>query len=368
MDLPLNLNKDSELLTRLYNSSSKSIKKRLQYDFDFLKDIAETLDKKIYIPDFKIVYDDSLFMYQIEKYIDDLEVLAEIVIDLFKQIDFYFYNRLSYLDFSKKDAEDIISEFLEYFSKDMLSIYKELLDSKKIDFCELHGSSGQSFFMNSIDSYYVLFHDNLKSKLLFLETIIHELCHVYSNKFLKNYRYNGIKNLQEGFFGESISLYSEMSFYEFLNNKGISKSELEFHRNVLDYLILVYFKTINYISKVSKRSDIQLITDNVSYRAIGNNILDIEECGSIYEYTKSFYEGNLQDFRYAVSSIDAFSLLKLEEEGKNPSKIIKDYLIGFQNDRMMDDFLERELDIGYMFSKIKERNKQLKMKYPIIKE
>lgn len=367
MEIPERISRDSEVLTRLYNSSSKSMKKRILYDFDFLKSIAEELDTKIYTPNYKIVYDESLFMYQIEKYIDDLEVLAEIVIDLYKKIDFYFYNRFSYIDFSKKDMEDLLKEFFQGFSPEMLFIYNEMLENNRIDFTEMHGSAGESFFLNNISSYYVLFNDGVKSKLLFLETIIHELCHIYSNKFLKNYRYNGLKNLQEGFFGETISLYSELSFYEFLVSKGFSKIDLALHRNVLDYLILTYFKTINYVAKVSARTDIEMLTDNVNYRAIGNNRLDIEEIGSIYEYTPYFYNGNLQDFRYGPSTIEAFHLLKLEEKGISPSRIINSYLIGFQNDNMMDDFLESELDLGYMFKKINERNQVLRKVYPINK-
>lgn len=368
MEIPERLSKESELLTRMYNASSKSMKKRIEYDFDYLKDIAETLDTKIYVPNYDLKIDDSIFMRQVEYYIDDLEYLAEIIINLFKYIDFYYYERLSYIDFSKKDLEDLLSEFLEYFSKDLFNIYKELLSDGRIDFSVLNQASGESFFLNHIDSYYMIFNPKVKSKLFLLETIIHELCHIYSNRFLKNYRYNATKNIQEGFFGETVSLYSEMSLYEFLKRKNINNDGLNFNRNCVDYLILHYFKTINYIAKVSVRDDIELFTDNVIYRAVGNNSLDIEEAGSIYEYTDRFYNGYLQDFRYAVSTIDAFSLLQREESGEDVGRMINSYLISFQNDRMMDEFLEREHDVGYMFSKIKDRNMESRKKYPIIKE
>lgn len=368
MSISERITKESELLTRLYNASSKSIKKRIEYDFDFLKDIAETLDAKIYVPNYDIKIDSSTFMRQVEYYVDDLEYLAEVIIELFKNIDFYYYKRLSHLDLSKKDIEELLREFLEYFSPDMLSIYKELIEDGRIDFSILDQASGESFFLNHIDSYYMIFNPKVKSRLFLLETIIHELCHIYSNRFLKNYRYSATKNLQEGFFGETISLYSEMSLYEFLKRKNINSDALDFNRNCVDYLILHYFKTINYIAKVSMRDDIELFTDNVTYRAEGNNRLDIEEEGSIYAYGESFYNGYLQDFRYGPSVLEAFSLLQREENGEDVRRMINSYLIGFQNDRMMDDFLEKEQDLGYMFTKIKNRNMSLRKRYPIIRE
>ena len=178
--------------------------------------------------------------------------------------------------------------------------------------------------------------------------------------FLKNYRYRGIENLNNGFFGETLSLYSELSLYEFLKSKNVFGSGLEFQRNLIDYYVLCYFKTVKYLSEMSRREDAYMFSDNVGYEIKGNNRLIVDNDLGIFHYPASYSEGNLLDCRYAMSSIEAFKLMEREKNGESPKDLINEYLLSFQDDYQMISFLDNYIDLDYMKNSISERNNGLK--------
>ena len=211
----------------------------------------------------------------------------------------------------------------------------------------------------------MVINDDYVNDIYLMETVIHELVHVYSNMFLCDYRFKGLDNLNNGFFGETLSLYAELSFYEFLVKKNIFGDDLLFHRNLIDFSILKYFKTINYIAKISVRENTTIITDNSDYEVKGKSILLVDKNKPFFEYSRDYKKGNLLDFRYAMSSIDAFKLLERELSGEDTKRMINDYLLGFQVEDQMEIFLSQYHSLDFMYNSIDKRIKELSLKYPI---
>lgn len=357
------LHSDIEELSKRYLTASKSIKRRIINDFEYADSLAERLDIKLQIPNYKVSYKDfGLYMNQVDECLMDFEGMADVIIGMFKEMDFYSFYQISHEYMSKHDQELLMSEFLDYFLKDLFSIYQSLIKDDRVIIGDLGSNLGESFFLNQINSHYIVLSPNNKSGYIMLETIIHELCHIYSAIFMKNYRYSGQYNLDNGFFGETISLYSELSLYEFLKKKCAIGVGGDLQRNLVDYYILTYFKTIKYLCEMAKRVDTSFRSNNVEYWVDGNNRLIVDNDTGMYSYPEFYSNGSLLDVRYALSTIEAFNLLERERNGENPKKIINEFLISCQNDSQLDDFLDSYIDLDFMFNTIKDRNVLLKNK------
>lgn len=356
---------DVQKLNAIYTKASKSMRQRIQCDFDYVSNLGDVLDIELDVPDYKVnLQDPNIFFRQINAYLYPMEELAEYVIEMFKCIDFYWYQRMCYRSLKDGEFSSLLKDFLEYFFKDLIDIYNYLVEHDHVFSVDLRGVSGESFLFNQIESYYIALCDSA-SDIYMMETIVHELMHIYANMFLCNYRSAGLANLQNGFFGETLSLYAEVSLYEFLRKRGVCGDELLLGRNWSDYAILDYFKTVNYVAKIANREEITLETDNVDYTVMGKNKLRLDVGVPFFCYSDSFSKGKLLNFRYAMSSIDAFSFLKREKEGDNIKKMINDYLIKFQSDSMMDEFLSEFHDLTFMHQEINNRVQELKLKYPV---
>lgn len=355
------LHGDINRLNKRYLSVSSSMRRRLINDYEYADSLAETLGIKLHIPKYRVnIKDEDLFLNQVDTYLYDMEYISDTVIKMFRDMDFYSFKRLNNEYISKSDIELLMKEFLDYFLKDLYDIYLDLIRDDRIIVANLGDNLGEAFFLNSLDSYYLALGTNNKNPLLLFETLVHELVHIYSYMFLKNYRYRGIENLNNGFFGETLSLYSELSLYEFLKSKNIFGSGLEFQRNLIDYYVLCYFKTVKYLSEMSRREDAYMFSDNVGYEIKGNNRLIVDDDLGIFHYPASYSEGNLLDCRYAMSSIEAFKLMEREKNGESPKDLINEYLLSFQDDYQMISFLDNYIDLDYMKNSISERNNGLK--------
>ena len=358
------LQSDVEKLNRRYVLSSKSIKRRIVNDYEYAYELAEQLDIKLDIPKYKVEINDStLFSNQVAEYIFDMESIADVVIGMFKSMDFYNFKRLGNYRISKKETEELMKSFLDYFLSDLYYIYLDLLKDDRVYITDLGTNLGESFFLNSLHSYYMSLSENNKNPILMMETIIHELVHIYSFIFLSNYRYKGIDNLNNGFFGETLSLYSELSLYEFLKGTHVFGDGLELQRNSVDFNLLCYFKTVKYLAEMMKRPGAVPTTNNCDYEIFGDNLLDIEPADTIYYYHPSYSKGSILDCRYAMSSIDAFKLLEREKNGEDPGKLMREYLIDFQDEAQMGKFLDSYIDLDFMYHTIEDRNMSLKKRF-----
>ena len=358
------LNRDINILNKRYVLAGKSIRRRLVYDYEFAYELGERLGTTLDIPKYPVnIKEDTLFYNQVNDYLYEMESIADIVIGMFREMDFQFFRRLNHIYLSKSELEKLMEEFLEYFLQDLLYIYKDLVKDDRVVLNNLGTDLGEAFSLNSLGSYYICVSENNKNGLLLFETIVHELVHIYSGMFMRNYRFTGLANLYDGFFGEALSLYSEMSLYEFLKSKKIFDDGIDLQRNVVDYYILTYFKTVKYLGEMSRRDDTGFLTNNVDYEITGNNRLIVDGDVGIFSYPEFYSKGSLMDCRYAMSSIEAFRLLEREKNGEDPKKLMNEFLIGCQYENQMDTFLNGYIDLDFMYETLNKRNLELKKKY-----
>ena len=64
-----------------------------------------------------------------------------------------------------------------------------------------------------------------------------------------------------------------------------------------------------------------------------------------------------------MSSIDAFKLLEREKNGEDPGKLMREYLIDFQDEDQMGKFLDSYIDLDFMYHTIEDRNMSLKKRF-----
>ena len=181
MGLISRLNGDVQELNKRYLTASPSIRKRLISDYEYADSLADTLGIKLDIPKYSVKIDDSsLFLNQVDMYLYDMEKIADVVISMFREMEFYFFKRFYSDTFTKRDVELLMKEFLDYFLSDLYKIYLDFVKDDRIIITDLGSNLGESFFLNQLDSYYMALNEkkNVNYMLLF-ETIVHELVHIY---------------------------------------------------------------------------------------------------------------------------------------------------------------------------------------------
>lgn len=344
----------------------KSMLRRLAYDIDSFNSLVCLLDNHDLemesIPEKK----DNYFMYKVMNNLDYLEQIADCIIDFYKDIDFYYYQNRPDLKLSSKEKKEIFSDFLKQFSNDAYLVYKDLYNEKRIFFSDLGNELGESFILSELDEYFIALSGDNNNDLLEIETYIHELMHVYSHKFLKNYSWNHSKNTLNGFYLETIPLFSEIAFYNWLESVGFSKNDLLFHINLNDFVNLRFYKTIKYLSQISLRDDAFVVCDNINYKVYGNNDLDIDQGIPFYGYSESYKSGGLNNFQYGMGLIDAYSLLERKINGEDTSKLINEYLLTLQNPFKFYSDIMRGYDVTFMRDTVLKHNSELKELVPVV--
>lgn len=353
------------LLEEVSLHPSVSMQKRISYDVDSFNSLVcqagfHDLELKAYP-----VPQKELFPYKIQQNFDYLDEIAKTVIGIYKSINFYYYKREGKVYLSPQDKKDIMREFLEYFCPAARDLYKEIYDNGKVFITNLDGNMGESYILQNIDDYYLAIDQKDLGDILELETYIHELMHIYSHHFLHNYTWNSAKNTFNGFYLETIPMYSELEFYRFLKEKGIFGDNLHFHRNVIDYNILTYFKGMHYLSEMDFRVDNEIICDNCNYKVSGNNILKEDEGVPFFEYQDWYKEGCVNEFCYGMGIIDAYDILNQNDDGKSSDRLIRKYLLSLQNPNKFDEDIMRGYDLRFMKDCLQERNAYLKKHYPV---
>ena len=105
------LQSDVDKLNKLYLPASKSIKRRLINDYEFAGAIADTLGIKLNVPNYNVGFNyTSLFINQVDEYMMDLEGLADVIIEMFREMNFYSFYQISYEYISKHDQELLMKE------------------------------------------------------------------------------------------------------------------------------------------------------------------------------------------------------------------------------------------------------------------
>ena len=300
-------------------------------------------------------------------YRDALFNLGESLIETYKQSEFCYYGRDLYAKLSTDDYIDLLSEFLNYFNRDMAIIYNDIYDNNRLLAFQDEGIYGISYLLPNIDKYYIGIDDvNTKSDITIMETIVHELAHVYTAKFLSNYQYKGMNNLLDGLFTEVISLYSELSFYNFLLHKWEFRDSALYHRNSTDAELLSEYKGMRYLVKAliaqEQGQNVSVQTDGFKVWVEGEFDYDPDKDVPFYRNYKTIKEGTLSSILYSAGIVKAYELYERELSGEKPRDIINEYLISLQGDNLEDEFLSNPIDLSFMKREMSERNKILYQK------
>lgn len=329
------------------SSLSSTMLYRMSYDIDNYNSLVEDLgfdELRIISPNVnrKVLYLGDKAML----YLDTFEDIADTVIDMYKDMNYVLFRNKGYSKLSGKDQEDILKDFLSSFCPDVYDIYKELIRNNHMFKCDMEGRLGEAFLLPENNLYFFGLNKNIRNDLEKIETIIHELMHIYGQKFLSNYRWNSAENVFNGFYSEAISLYSELRFYEYMVSNHICSEAMHLHANYSDYFSLVNYKTIKYLAMMSKKSDAFILYNGYYYQVEGNNTLDIDKGIPLYQYPEHYSQGDFSSFIYAISMMDAYDLLRRYFDGDK--NIINNYLISLQNENKFFDDFNRDRDLTFM--------------------
>lgn len=339
---------------------------RYGYDYTFLSNLLDDMD----IHDIKLrddlmnMLDDEL-LANVSLYIDELNTLATNVIKMYKDINFYCYLRYGNMHLSNKDKSDILKEFLLTKMSWLYPLYKDLYNDGCIFFSREDNNYGSAYLMPLIDEYYITLNRYSPSDLKDIETTIHELMHVYIAKLAYSYSWQNHHNILSGFSKESASLYSMLSFFEFCFNNHICKEDALFNRNMEDYDILSFFKTIHYFHEMGvKRGEGLTISNGISYNFDEAYPLDEDKGIPFFQYhTDQYYQESFNTFIYGTGSIEAYELLRLEKEGYDIKSILNDFTLTYQKSDISNDLFHP--DLSFMANEIKKHTQELQKKYPL---
>lgn len=357
MELKEVVNLDFLKLDSSYRSASLSQRKRLEFDKLVFNDISNVSGLGV---ELRVNYKNLPFslIYYIESKLEELDSISTSAIQAFKDVDFKCFHVDKYKKLSLKSKKEILGEFYRYFNSKYARIYNQMLDDNRIFSSGFDGNAGLAFPLPAIGSYYLGVALGEQNDLEALETIIHELSHIYSYMFLSNYRHNAIYNLNNSLYTETLPLYAELSFYDFLIRNRFFDTDMEFMRNNEDYLNLFWYKTIKYITTVGVRPNTQLYSNDVEYTMTGDIHLDIDEGIPFFRFPDEMAKGDLVNFKYAISLLEAYNMLEQERAGEKPEKISNEFLIKMQDEKYVHDM---PVDYNYSFMKneILTRQKRL---------
>lgn len=363
-----NIRLDAKRLTDIGRNMSISQAKRVVYDFGFLSSLIEAaeIDKLFINGNFKDADDLENIVYSMENHLEEVERLANRVLKMFRSIDFYCYYDSGYQSLKPKHKIDVLFSFLDEFFPELLMMYKDMRESNHIFIADLDDDLGQSYSLQSIDSYYVAIHYDQDNDITNLETLIHEMLHVYSMHFLRNYGWKKTQKLLNAFSGETIPLYGELAFFDYLVRNNIIKESAYFHRNELDYNILYFFKVIKYFCYLARIDKDQFyFPDGLTYEYRGKKTIKIYDGVPFMGFdNEDLKKSGLVNFAYGIGSIEAYNLLKQHRRGAKPKEIIDNFLIS-QDD---PDHMEKSIfnsDLSFMRDEIKHHQLVLEGIRPI---
>ncbi len=359
---------DSKKLNSISKDISISMARRTIYDYSFLKSLISTLgikDLSVDV-DFLALDDGEHIIYTIEDYLEELEKIATRVLKMYRKMDFYCYCYNGYESLSAKDRIDILYGFMDEFLPELLSMYKKMYSEDKIFLGDLGDNLGESYCLPNIDSYYVALNINQKSDINNLETIIHEMLHVYAMRFLRNYDWHKTQSLLNRLSSETIPLYGELAFSDYLVRNNVLKESTYFHRNNLDYDLLEFFKIIKFFCCLARKDkDNFHFPGGLSYEYKGELACPLYQGVPFMEFRRELLKkGELINFAYGIGSIEAYRLLQLERRGASPKEIIDNFLV----EQGEPDHLEKSVfnaDLSFMSQEIKKRQLILENIRPI---
>lgn len=348
-----------ERLVAEYNRAGNFKKYRLLFDignYNFLveklgkPELAINYEKELVYVNLSFHYNSSL-INKIMYYIFDLGEVAENVIDVYKKAGYFYADNPKHVKLTFKEKSEILKDFLKWFCPSAYDIYKDLCAKNHAFYADLDKDYGIAFILQESDEYFLGINKYCDSDLLEIETYIHEIMHVYVHKFLRNYTWKSVENTFDGFYLETISMLSELELYRFFKENHMYPDSIEFHANFNDYINLSNYKCMKYLAVMAEREDAILNIDNLSYRVLGNNIINSNDDDPLYRFGMDYSTGLINSFCYGMSLLDAYKLQKsILDKDKN---VINNYLISLQNTNKVCDDIEAGYDFSYMADSIR---------------
>lgn len=275
----------------------------------------------------------------------------------YQEMNFKLFDGMD-TNLSLKDKKYILKGFLDYLGAPFIELYKDLIRDNRILFVDDDSIAGEAICLSTLDSYYLCISNYFYKDLVDIETIAHELSHIYSLKFLSKYR-NPKYNIIYNFYGETIPLLVELLYYYYLLDHHMFERIIRRHRNELDAMMLYHYKTIYYLYHVLEMDNISFECDNINFSIEGDVHLEGFE-GEYYQFGEEHKKGDLTSFNYAVSNIKAHELCEQVLNGKAPIKVINDFLMTLQYEGL---FASDEMNPHKMLESVKIRNRELKQLY-----
>lgn len=348
-------------LLNLFNRSSLSLKRRLIFDIELFNNLIDFLDEDSFI--YVDFYAQEKFIPTVLSDIKYLEQIADKVIAIFKEVDFYYYERDSYRKIPLKDREEIIRDFLSRVFPKGDEIYRNLISRRQI-ICRNTDDyiGGAAFPILGIATNFLLLNSLKTDNLATIEFLIHELMHIYDCTFLRNYPYVAYHNLIDGYYLETTELLIEELLYDFFMANHIFLDDILLRYNKEDYETLKWFKTIKYFSEMIKRGELRLHFDGNIFSFLGhNNDLQTDYDNILFRYSIDSCVGDMRDFRCGISKLKSMQLLR-GNGLVDYTQIINNFLISLQDSSSSLNLTSANYD--EFKARLEQRMCLLKSRYP----
>lgn len=367
--LVLSLKMDAHRLEKAFNEETDINKKiKIYEDLLTLKRLMELNNFNIKLPRYYMErpYEENHYLPSIFlNHIFDMESTADDVINLYQRINFETFDYKADLLLTIEERDELLKEFFEFFCPQAWDIYQKLKNEGHISYCE-DTLEGECFALPTINSYYINigkaddvrseYTPDYKNNLHDLLTIIHEVMHVYTYYYASTKTPEEYDNIIDGIYYESVPIYAEMSFMNYLIDKKIATKHILFEQNYNDRIYLECFKTIKYLATLTRKSiEYQIDPSDYSYEVL--DPVDIDGFDEEYE------TGFITDVAFAFGASHAFFLMDEELSGEKPLQNINDYLDMIANQTVDEiDFYNYDLECmeGLLEERMTILNKTLK--------
>ena len=348
-------------LNRLYKKVNRlgKVKTELYYkDFSTLSELSEMIYGKCLDNPFPFKKNYGLDLRGVLNN-DKLYNLVYKCIKGYQNMNFKIFTKVG-INLSPNEKEDLIRGFLEYLGTPFFDLYKSLRNDNRIFFVDKSQIYGESFCLPTLDSYYLCVSNKDVDDLDIIITIAHELAHIYSYRFLVNYRHSDY-SLTNFLYRESLSLAFELLFYYYMLEHHIFPEIVRVNRNTIDTYILNLYKEIYYFFTAWGMDDTSIAFDGLQYTIeVDINIDDFK--GKDYQFDNDYKNGDLENISYVVGNIRAHELCDSLLNTKDKIKVINEFLMTFQYEII---FQSEKLNPQIMLDGVRKRNRELRQIYKI---
>ncbi len=348
---------------------SKSMNKRIIEDYLFLYALLDGLG----IDDLKLdeipLYDylDTYLPAQASREIELIRYYCEPAVEAYKSAGFHYLRKVPQVRLSNKEGQTIVKEFLNKFCPESLKFYDELWDKNCFlfskEFVNSQQADGLSYMMPSIDEYRFFVESGQLTNLSLVSTFIHEFIHLYSIKFLNDYRWEAKSNLKHGYFLEAPTLFSELCLYEYLTKHGYG-NDYSVVANTNDYVSLHALRDMVYLDEMRKRGNsIEYRTDPIEIEGEDTDC-EINRGIKDFEYVKGKNQVENCYLEYSISTLAAYQMLEQVKCGDRPTRVLHDMLLSQQYSRDMNNVIKEDYNYDFMKNEVEGKMKVLKKLYP----